>query len=174
MVAHVFYHDLWDEIADRIEAAGIAFDLFVTITDKGKETDALVERIRARFPAARTLRYPNRGRDVLPFVHLVNAGALDGYQAVCKVHTKRSPHREDGDHWRRHLMAGILPAGTTAATCSRPSSPTPRRRSGWPTASTTARPSGGARTARPWRACWRGSRSGCAASSPSRPARCTG
>lgn len=116
VVAHVFYHDLWDEIADRIEAAGIGFDLFVTITDKGKDTDALVERIRARFPAAQTLRYPNRGRDVLPFVHLVNAGALDGYRAVCKVHTKRSPHREDGDHWRRHLMAGILPAGTTAAT----------------------------------------------------------
>ena len=89
------------------------------ITDKGEETDELIPRIAARFPRARILRYPNRGRDVLPFVHLVNAGVLDGYRAVCKVHTKRSPHREDGDHWRRHLIAGILPEGCTATTLAR-------------------------------------------------------
>ena len=119
MVAHVFYHDLWDEIADQLAGSGIAFDLFVTVTDKGEETDELIPRIAARFPRARILRYPNRGRDVLPFVHLVNAGVLDGYRAVCKVHTKRSPHREDGDHWRRHLIAGILPKGCTATTLAR-------------------------------------------------------
>jgi hypothetical protein len=119
IVAHVFYHDLWDEIADQIDAAGLAFDLFVTITDRGKETDALVARIAARFPRARTFRFPNRGRDVLPFVHLVNAGALDGYEAVCKIHTKRSPHRDDGDHWRRHLIGGILPAGRAGALLAR-------------------------------------------------------
>jgi hypothetical protein len=164
VVAHIFYHDLWDEIADRLAGAGIAFDLFVTITDKGAETDELLPRIAERFPRARTLRYPNRGRDVLPFVHLVNAGALDGYRAVCKVHTKRSPHRQDGDHWRRHLIAGILPG----------SWPAPGPRSGWRTASTTARPTGGARTASGWRSCWRGSRSAWSAISPSRPARCTG
>ena len=119
VVVHVFYHDLWEEIADRIAASGIPCDLWVTITDKGAETDALVPRILARFPNARTLRYPNRGRDVLPFVHLVNAGALDGYAAICKLHTKRSPHRDDGDHWRRHLIAGILPAGCAGATLER-------------------------------------------------------
>ena len=56
---------------------------------------------------------------MLPFVHLVNAGVLDGYRAVCKIHTKRSPHRDDGDHWRRHLIAGILPEGCTATTLAR-------------------------------------------------------
>jgi hypothetical protein len=119
VVAHVFYHELWDEIAERLIRSGLGFDLFVTITDKGAETDALVARIAERFPHARTLRYPNRGRDVLPFVHLVNAGVLDGYKAVCKLHTKRSPHREDGDHWRRHLIGGILPEGCTVTTLAR-------------------------------------------------------
>ena len=119
VVVHVFYHELWDEIADRLAASGIPFDLYVTITDKGGETDALLPRILERFPNARTLRYPNRGRDVLPFVHLVNAGVLDGYKAVCKIHTKRSPHREDGDTWRRHLIGDILPEGRTGATLAR-------------------------------------------------------
>jgi hypothetical protein len=119
IVAHVFYHDLWGEIADRLSGSGIAFDLFVTVTDKGTATDALLEAIAERFPRARTFRFPNRGRDVLPFVHLVNAGVLDGYKAVCKIHTKRSPHRDDGDHWRRHLIGGILPEGRTDALLAR-------------------------------------------------------
>jgi hypothetical protein len=119
IVAHVYYHDLWDEIAATIRGAGIEADVFVTITDRGEETDALVARIAEDFPEARAYRFPNRGRDILPFVHLVNAGLIDGYRAVAKIHTKRSPHRQDGDHWRRHLMGGILPAGRTAALLER-------------------------------------------------------
>ena len=145
------------------------------ITDKGAETDALIPRIPARFPRARTLRYPNRGRDVLPFVHLVNAGVLDGYQAVCKIHTKRSPHR-DG---RRPLAAPPdRPASCPRAAPPRrspASSPMPgggdlgRRRPALPLARLV-----GLEPRRRSRGCWRGSRSGCRATSPSRPARCTG
>ena len=109
VVAHVFYHDLWDEIAETFAASGVDADLYVTITDRGEETDALVAAIAERFPQARSFRFPNRGRDILPFVHMVNSGLLDGYAAVGKVHTKRSPHRQDGDHWRQHLMRGVLP-----------------------------------------------------------------
>ena len=146
VVAHVFYHDLWDEIAERLAASDLAFDLFVTITDKGRETDALIEQAAERFPRARYLRYPEPGRDVLPFVHLVNAGVLDGYRAVCRIHTNARPTAQDGDPWRRHLIGGILPEGRTDDAPR----PLPRRcrtpRSGSPTASTTARPTGGART----------------------------
>ena len=64
-------------------------------------------------------------------------------------------------------------AGST--TCSRASSPSPRRRSGWPTASTTARTNGGARTGSGCAGCCSGSRSASPPTiSPSRPARCTG
>ena len=162
VVAHVFYHDLWDEIADRLAAAGIGFDLFVTITDKGGETDALIARILDRFPAARAAALPEprprraalraprerRGARRLP------GGLQDPHQALA------APRR------RRPLAAppdGRHPAGGRhRRDARRASSPTPRRRSGWPTASTTARPTGGARTGRPWRGCWRGSRSGIA------------
>ena len=109
LVAHIYYHDLWEEIAETIAAARPDADLLVSITDRGEETDALITRITTAFPEARCFRFPNRGRDILPFVHLLNAGLLDGYAAVGKIHTKRSPHRSDGDHWRRHLMRGILP-----------------------------------------------------------------
>ena len=113
VVAHVFYHDLWEELAEAIDGADLDCDLFVTITHHGPETDALAARITETHPQARVIVMPNHGRDIFPFVHLVNAGLLDNYQAVCKIHTKRSPHRQDGDDWRRHLIGGILPGAQT-------------------------------------------------------------
>lgn len=109
VVAHVYYPDVWPEFAATLAGLDIPYDLFVTLTYRGDETEVLMEEIRAQFPAAVLVPVGNRGRDILPFMTLVNAGALDGYEAVCKLHTKKSPHREDGDHWRRHLIGGILP-----------------------------------------------------------------
>jgi lipopolysaccharide biosynthesis protein len=109
VVVHIYYRDLWDEIRSTLARLDIAFDLFVTVTWKGEETLALKSRIETDFPDARVFAAPNKGRDILPFLTLVNAGAFTGYRAVAKLHTKKSPHRTDGDLWRRHLIDGILP-----------------------------------------------------------------
>lgn len=106
---HVYYPDLWPEFAEILRSLPIDFDLFITITYRGDETETLAAEIKADFPAAFITAMPNKGRDILPFIALLNAGAFDGYAAVCKFHTKRSPHRVDGDHWRQHLIKGILP-----------------------------------------------------------------
>ena len=112
VVVHVYYQDVWPEIAQRLQALDFPFDLYVTVAERGdpEEAAALAEAIRAAFPGALAVPMPNRGRDIFPFVHLVNSGLLDGYRAVAKIHTKRSPHRADGDDWRRQLIDGILPA----------------------------------------------------------------
>lgn len=109
VVAHIYYPDLWPEFAKRFSSISIDYDLYITLTYRGSKTDKLIKKIRKKFPDAIVVPLENRGRDILPFMTLVNAGALDGYEAVCKIHTKKSPHREDGDHWRDHLISGILP-----------------------------------------------------------------
>jgi lipopolysaccharide biosynthesis protein len=109
IVVHIYYPDLWDEFRETLSKVDIPFDLFVTITWRGEETLALKDRIQSDFPAAWVMAVPNKGRDILPFMTLVNAGAFTGYRAVAKLHTKKSPHRADGDLWRRHLIGGILP-----------------------------------------------------------------
>jgi lipopolysaccharide biosynthesis protein len=107
VVVHVYYHDLWDEIAEVLRRQRFEFDLFVSVVQFKKKSD-LSERIRREFPQARVYDIPNHGRDIFPFVHLVNSGLLRPYRAVCKIHTKKSPHRQDGDVWRSHLINGIL------------------------------------------------------------------
>ncbi|MDT8328882.1 MAG: rhamnan synthesis F family protein [Roseovarius sp.] len=115
VVMHIYYPDFWPEIAARLSEQTFPFDLYVTITDL-PATEDLTPRIRNAFPEARVWRMPNLGRDILPFVHLVNSGVLRPYRAVCKLHSKKSPHRTDGEDWRQHLIAGVLgaPAPTRA------------------------------------------------------------
>ena len=109
VLAHVYYPDLWPEFAARLRGVAVDHDLFVTLTWRGDETAELADDIRIAFPHAQVFCMPNRGRDIAPFVALVNAGAFTGYEAVCKIHTKKSPHRQDGATWRRALIDGVLP-----------------------------------------------------------------
>lgn len=107
VVAHVYYHDLWDEIAERLDALGAAFDLYVSLP-LNKLVSPMVARIRKRYPGATIYLAENRGRDMAPFLRVLADIADLGYTAVCKVHTKRSTHREDGDEWRRDALDGLL------------------------------------------------------------------
>ena len=64
--------------------------------------------MRRDFPAAVLVDVPNRGRDIAPFLTLAKMAASDGVDLICKVHTKRSSRRNDGDQWRRELFAKVL------------------------------------------------------------------
>jgi lipopolysaccharide biosynthesis protein len=106
VVAHVHYPELWGDIEDRLARMPEAFDLVVTITEGSAES--AISRIRSRHPRAVIEVVPNRGRDWAPLVHVANKGLLAGYDAVAKVHTKKSEHRIDGDGWRLELLVGVF------------------------------------------------------------------
>ena len=120
IVIHLYYHELWPEFAAVLRKLEFRFDLYATVTIKAEDGDLtgaadLARQIEADFPGAQVFQMRNHGRDIYPFLHLVNAGWLDGYQAICKIHTKKSPHRDDGDDWRDMLIGGILPSAGAAA-----------------------------------------------------------
>lgn len=109
---HLYYPELWESFAECLARQKFDFDLFVTLSERPDLPEgtlsALSKRIVSRFADAQVWILPNHGRDILPFVHLVNQGVLAPYKAVCKLHGKRSPHRADGDQWRAELINGVL------------------------------------------------------------------
>lgn len=110
IVAHAYYPELLPEILARRRLVPGRPTLHVTVPhDKVAQAEAILagEDGIVIHPAA------NRGRDIAPFLTLLNAGHLDGYDVVLKVHTKRSPHLRDGDI-RRKLLFNLLFGETNA------------------------------------------------------------
>lgn len=108
VVAHVFYPEVWPDIEDRLTRIPERYDLVVCLV-RGR-AESLEADILRRLPWARVHHVQNYGRDLGSLVELANLGMLSGYDAVLKVHTKRSPHRVDGDAWRVALLDGVLPS----------------------------------------------------------------
>jgi len=106
VVLHLYYPELWLEFRDTLRAMAEHADLFVTLTAGYSENAA--EWISLDYPGVQILVLENRGRDILPFVTLINSGILFRYELVCKLHTKRSMYRSDGDSWRRTLLRGVF------------------------------------------------------------------
>jgi hypothetical protein len=111
VVVHVYYEDTWPDIAGALRGLTIPFDLIVT-TVAGREP--LIETIKGAYPRADIEVAENRGRDVGPFLALLEGGRLDRYKYICKVHGKKSidAGRKSymGAMWRRRLLFDLLAA----------------------------------------------------------------
>ena len=108
VVVHVFYPELWPALAERIERIPVPVDLVVTLVEGRSE--GLADSIVAQFPEVMFEVVPNRGRDMWPFVRVVELGLVGDYDAVLKLHTKASVHRVDGDAWRDRLVDSLCPS----------------------------------------------------------------
>lgn len=110
-VVHAHYLDVLPGMLERMQAIPEDFDLYITTTHGNLD----VSDPPARAQRVRVIPVQNRGRDILPLVGLARAGLLEGYELVCKVHTKKSAWRQhggrfagDGGQWRNHLLDGVL------------------------------------------------------------------
>jgi rhamnosyltransferase len=101
ITAHAYYLDLIPEIlACR---AVLPYEVPVHLTVPVDKVEAATAQLQG-IPGITIHPCTNRGRDIGPFVMLLNAGVLDGYDAVLKLHTKRSPHLLDGEARRKLLF----------------------------------------------------------------------
>ena len=116
VVVHMYYEDTWPDIAGALRGLTVPFDLIVT-TVAGRER--LIETIRQAYPRAEIEVVENRGRDVGPFLALLERGRLDRYKYICKVHSKKSidARRKTymGAMWRRRLLFDLLGAPGAAS-----------------------------------------------------------
>ena len=117
VLAHVFYPELWDELADYLRnLPADRYDLYVNLVDDTFDPE-LLARIRATFPAARVYVSENVGRDLGGHFHLLRNVRMEDYRIFCLVHTKKSPHMSPGEvqRWRRKLLGPLMGSRETAA-----------------------------------------------------------
>ena len=109
VVLHLYYRDLWPEFAWCLARLSMPFQLVVTVNEHDAEFESEVRRV---FPDAEIHVMENRGRDVGPFMELLRQGHLDRFDAVCKLHGKRSavsgPRALLGHIWRRANLIDLV------------------------------------------------------------------
>lgn len=87
VAVHLYYTDLWPEIEFLLHGWLFSFTLFLSLPFENHE---LTARVVAAFPGARIRVVENFGRDVRPFLLMLEEGSFDSYDLVCKIHGKRS------------------------------------------------------------------------------------
>lgn len=105
-VVHVWYVELLEEIAIALRGSGVAWRWIITTAFEQEK--AVRARVAELGLDAEIVAFENRGRDILPFLHVANRLLDEGVDVVLKLHTKRSTHRSDGDQWRADLFTKLL------------------------------------------------------------------
>ena len=103
VVVHLFYPELASEIYSLLRNIVEPFDLIITTPREG----ATVELMDMFAPIASSVTIAlseNRGRDVGPFIAAHRAGLFEQYEAVLKLHSKRSSYSEQGQFWQQNLF----------------------------------------------------------------------
>ena len=105
-VLHVWYPELLDELVAALRSSGI--DWRIVITTAHEREQQVRQRAAQLGVDARIEVFENRGRDILPFLHVANRLLDEGVTTVLKLHGKRSTHRQDGEAWRRELLDRLI------------------------------------------------------------------
>jgi len=112
-VVHAYYADLLGEIVDRLLLCERLTDVVVTHPLHVPESDLAgpLELLRDAGVTVHAVRVENLGRDVWPFLQVLDIMLATRCHAFVKVHTKKTPHAGEGygEQWRRELLEGLLP-----------------------------------------------------------------
>jgi len=107
---HVFYIDIWKEIKNYLDQLNTAYDLYITVPESMTNEDIL--RIFNDNPNVTLYKTENRGRDVLPFLQVMNIIGTDTYKYICKLHTKKTGESALGNVWRKLLYFDLVGSNT--------------------------------------------------------------
>jgi lipopolysaccharide biosynthesis protein len=122
IVIHAYHLELLDELLLKLVNIELDFDVVLTNSSGEALDQSKISSIlsKSRVKDILLLKTQNRGRDILPLIHCVNAGVLDEYLYIFKFHTKKSEwaigkaHIADGmggSAWRQSFLDDLIGDG---------------------------------------------------------------
>lgn len=113
VVLHLFYAEMIPDIYRLLKNIVLPFDLHVTTPFEGDATD-IFSNFSKLAQSVSIYCSENRGRDIGPFVSIYRSGVLDRYDAVLKLHSKKSTYSASGSFWRDRLYQSVAGDSLTA------------------------------------------------------------
>jgi lipopolysaccharide biosynthesis protein len=104
IVTHVYYPELWEEMFAIRDFLPAGSPIIVTAPPTQAQT---LRMLVGSDPLVTILETPNRGRDIAPFLMALELGLLDQFDAVLKIHSKKSPHLWQGGLRRRVFLTAL-------------------------------------------------------------------
>jgi hypothetical protein len=117
VLIHIFYDDLWPELAGFANSfSDVSRDVFINVVDIAWNLRVQRE-LRELCPGAFVQLSNDNGRDIGGFVRLLDNVDIERYNAFAFMHSKKSPHisPERGTHWRRSLLSAFAGSRDIAA-----------------------------------------------------------
>lgn len=111
IIYHSFYPEYLSETLNRAELCDDLTGCWFIITaphDKLEECKKLLTNKNLNKFRYLFLETNNKGKDILPFFKIYNTLIDLNIKAFCKIHSKKSSHRQDGDIWRKDLIYSLL------------------------------------------------------------------
>ena len=103
---HVFYPDIWQGIS-RVLAERLRRPFHLVLTTP-HDPGGLAVPDTPQLLSTNVIPVENRGRDILPFLQAV--AAAPPFEIGLKLHTKKSPQRDDGARWLQDVLDSLLPS----------------------------------------------------------------
>ncbi len=105
IILHLYYIEMWEEIKTYFQKIDQSFDLYVSII---QHNAPFKKEILLDFPNANVYVFQNQGRDVGPFLEIMNQVYYLDYEYILKIHSKKSPHARNGDEWRNYSYESLM------------------------------------------------------------------
>lgn len=106
---HLYDFFTWQEFARYLSCFPYKYDLYITYPDESGAINYPRHLMRyfSRQNQLVLLPVPNRGRDVAPWLMMINKYHGD-YDLFCHVHSKASGYCHFGSRWRQYLLRNLL------------------------------------------------------------------
>src|SRR3989339_1460197 len=109
VIVHLYYTELWDELAKHINNIPFNFDTYINLVENNYPEN-IIDKIKRTFPRAVVTSTPNKGFDIGGLMKQIQNINLEKYDLVCKIHSKKSKYKMTnyGDNWRKELLDSML------------------------------------------------------------------